>query len=88
VRFSRQSQAGDSYHLDKSGLTGLSQTGPSQEEEREGEKRQRHWIPKKETLIPNSNSTSGMPRYDPKWAPENDKNEWTITTLPITFLRV
>jgi hypothetical protein len=25
--------AGDNYHLDKSGLTGLFQTGPSQEEE-------------------------------------------------------
>jgi hypothetical protein len=35
--------AGDNYHLDKSGPTGLSQTGPSQEEEEgEGEERQRH----------------------------------------------
>jgi hypothetical protein len=30
--------AGDNYHLDKSSPTGLSQTGPSQEEEGEGEK--------------------------------------------------
>jgi hypothetical protein len=51
--------AGDSYHLDKSSPTGLSQTGPSQEEERKGEERQRHWIPKKGTLIPNSNRRSG-----------------------------
>jgi hypothetical protein len=29
--------AGDNYHLDKSGPTGLSPTGPSQEEEWEGE---------------------------------------------------
>jgi hypothetical protein len=35
--------AGDNYHLDKSGsTTALSQTGPSQEEEEEGEERQRH----------------------------------------------
>jgi hypothetical protein len=33
---------GDNYHLDKSGPTGLSQTGPSQEEKWEGEERQRH----------------------------------------------
>jgi hypothetical protein len=39
----------DNYHLDKCGPTGLSQTRPSQEEEGEGEERQRHWIPKKET---------------------------------------
>jgi hypothetical protein len=47
-------KAGDDYHLDKCGPTGLSQTGPSQEEEGEGEKRQRHWIPKREPplLIP------------------------------------
>jgi hypothetical protein len=32
--------AGDNYHLDKSGPTALSQTGPSQEEEGEGEERQ------------------------------------------------
>jgi hypothetical protein len=43
--------AGD-YHLDKSGLTGLSQTGPSQEEEGEGEERQRHWIPRREPQFP------------------------------------
>jgi hypothetical protein len=36
------------YHLDKCDPTGLSQTGPSEEEEREGEERQRHWIPKRE----------------------------------------
>jgi hypothetical protein len=34
--------AGDKNNLDKSSLTSLSQTGPSQEEEREGEERQRH----------------------------------------------
>jgi hypothetical protein len=41
-------KVGDDYHLDKCGPTGLSQTGPSQEEEGEGEERQRHWIPKRE----------------------------------------
>jgi hypothetical protein len=40
--------AGDDYHLDKSGPTGLFRTGPSQEEEGEGEERQRHWLPKTE----------------------------------------
>jgi hypothetical protein len=40
--------AGDDYHLDKSSLTGLSQTGPSQEEEGKGEERQRHWMHKKQ----------------------------------------
>jgi hypothetical protein len=41
--------AGDNYHLDKSCPAGLSQTWPSQEEEeREGEERQRHWIPRRE----------------------------------------
>jgi hypothetical protein len=41
-------KTGDDYHLDKSDPTGLSQIGPSQEEEGEGEERQRHWIPKRE----------------------------------------
>jgi hypothetical protein len=39
---------GDNYHLDKCGPTGLPQTGPSQEEDGEGEERQRHCIPKRE----------------------------------------
>jgi hypothetical protein len=51
--------AADNYHLDKNGPTGLIQTGPSQEEEGEGEERQRHWIPKKGLSIPNSNRRSG-----------------------------
>jgi hypothetical protein len=33
-------KTGDDYHLDKCGPTGLSQTGPSQEEEGEEEERQ------------------------------------------------
>jgi hypothetical protein len=32
-------KTGDDYHLDKYGPTGLSQTGPSQKEEGEGEER-------------------------------------------------
>jgi hypothetical protein len=39
--------AGDDYHLGKCDSTGLSQTGPSEEEEQKGEERQRHWIPKR-----------------------------------------
>jgi hypothetical protein len=40
--------AGDDYHLDQSNPTGLSWTGPPQEEEGEGEERQRYWIAKRE----------------------------------------
>jgi hypothetical protein len=69
--------AGKNYHLDKSGPTGLSQTGPSQEEEREEEERQRHWIPIREPqfLIPTEDQV--IPRYDPKWDLKNDKDEWS-----------
>jgi hypothetical protein len=54
----------------------LSQTGPSQEVEGEGEKRQRQWILKREPrfLIP---TDQAVPRYDPKWDPENDTYEWS-----------
>jgi hypothetical protein len=65
--------AGD---LDKSGPTGLSPTGPSQEEE-EGEERQRHWIPRREPQFPIPTGDQAVPRYDPKWDPENDKDEWS-----------
>jgi hypothetical protein len=41
-------KTGDNYHLDKSGPTGMSQTGPSQKKNGEGKERQRHWIPKRE----------------------------------------
>jgi hypothetical protein len=69
-------RARDDYHLDKCGPTGLSQTGPSQEEG-EGEERQRHWIPKREPRFPISTGNQVVPRYDPKWDPENDKDEWS-----------
>jgi hypothetical protein len=39
--------AGDDYHLDKCGPTGLAQTGHLEEKEGEGEEGQRHWIPKR-----------------------------------------
>jgi hypothetical protein len=59
--------AGDNYHLDKSGHTGLTQTGPSQEEEEgEGEERQRHWIPRREPQFPIPTGDQAVPRYDPK----------------------
>jgi hypothetical protein len=68
--------AGDNYHLDKCGPIGLSQTGPSQEEEEgEGEARQRHWIPKREPQFPIPTGNQAVPRYDPEWEPENDKDE-------------
>jgi hypothetical protein len=44
------------------------------EEEREGEERQRHWIPKREPQFPIP-TDQAVPRYDPKWDPENDKDE-------------
>jgi hypothetical protein len=69
--------AGDDYHLDKCGPTALSQTGPSQEEEGEGNEIQRHWIFKREPQSPILTEDQAMPRYDPKWDPEDDKDEWT-----------
>jgi hypothetical protein len=71
-------KAGDNYHLDKSSPTGLSQTGPSQEEERPGEKRQRHWIPRREPRFPIPTGDQAVPRYDPKWDANNDKDECTF----------
>jgi hypothetical protein len=72
---------GDDYHLDKSGRTGLSQTGPSQEEEGEGEDRQRHWIPKREPRFPIPIGYQAVPRYETKWDPENNKDEWSHNHL-------
>jgi hypothetical protein len=69
--------AGDHCNLDKTGPRGLSQTGPSQEEEREGEERQRHWIPKREPQFPITTGDQVVPRCNPKWDPENDKDEWS-----------
>jgi hypothetical protein len=67
--------AGDNYHLDKSSPT-TALSGPSQEEEGEGEERQRHWIPKREPQFPIPTEDQAVPRYDSKWDPENDKDEW------------
>jgi hypothetical protein len=58
--------ARDNYQLDKSGSTALSCTGPSLEEEGEGEERQRHWIPKREPQFPIPTGDQAVPRYDPK----------------------
>jgi hypothetical protein len=49
----------------------------SPEEEGEGEERQRHWIPKREPQFPIPTGGQAVPRYDPKWDPENDKGEWS-----------
>jgi hypothetical protein len=68
-------KAGDNYHLDKCGPTGLSQTGPTQEEDGEGEERQRYWIHKREPRFPIPTGDQAVPRYDPKWDPENDKDK-------------
>jgi hypothetical protein len=70
-------KARDDYHLDKYGPTGLSQTEPSQEEEGEGEERQRHWIPKRKPQFPIPRRDQAVPRYDPKWDLESDKDEWS-----------
>jgi hypothetical protein len=66
--------AGDNYHLEKSSLTDLSPTGLSQEEEGEEEERQRYWIPRREPQFPIPTGDQAVPRYDPKWDPENDKD--------------
>jgi hypothetical protein len=55
-------KAGDNHHLAKCGPTGLSQTGPSQEEEREGEDRQRHWIPEREPRFPIPTGDQAVPK--------------------------
>jgi hypothetical protein len=39
------------------------------------EERQRHWIPKRQSQFPNPTRDQAVPRYDPKWDPENDKDE-------------
>jgi hypothetical protein len=70
-------KSGDNCHLNKSGPIGLSQTGPSQEEEEEGEERQR---PKREPQFPIP-TDQAVPRYDAKWDPENDKDEWSYNHL-------
>jgi hypothetical protein len=67
-------KAGDNCHLDKCGTTGLSHSGPSQEE---GGERQRHWIPKREPRFPIQTGDQAVHRYDPKWDPKNDKDEWS-----------
>jgi hypothetical protein len=67
--------AGDNYHLDKSGPT-TDLSGPSQEEEGEGEERQRHWIPRRDPQFPIPTGDQAVSRYDPKWDPEYDKDEW------------
>jgi hypothetical protein len=79
--------AGDNYHLDKSSPTGLSHTGPSQEEEGEEEERQRHWIPRRGAQFPIP-TDQAVPRYDPKWDPENDKDEWSHNHFIHAILRV
>jgi hypothetical protein len=43
----------------------------------EGEERQRHWIPKREPEFPIPTGDQAVPRYDPKWDPKNDKDEWS-----------
>jgi hypothetical protein len=47
------------------------------QEEGEGEERERHWIPKKEPEFPIPTGDQVVPTYDPKWDPENDKDEWS-----------
>jgi hypothetical protein len=68
--------SGDNYHLAKSSPSGLSPTGPSQEEGEE-EERQRYWITRREPQFPIPRGDQAVPRYDPEWDPENDKDEWS-----------
>jgi hypothetical protein len=39
-------------------------------------KDKRHWIPKREPRFPIP-TDQAVARYDPKWDPENDKDEWS-----------
>jgi hypothetical protein len=48
-----------------------------EEEVGEGAERQRHWILKRESQFPISTGDQEVPRHDPKWDLENDKDEWT-----------
>jgi hypothetical protein len=68
-------KAGDNHHLDKCGPTGLSQTGPSQEEEREGEDKDTGYL-KRNLDSQFQQEIRQCLRYDPKLDPENDKDEW------------
>jgi hypothetical protein len=69
--------AGENYHLDKCVPAVLSQTEPLEEEEGEGEERQRHWISKSESQFPIPTGDQAVPRYAFKWDPKNDKDDWT-----------
>jgi hypothetical protein len=80
--------AGDDYHLDKCGSTGLSCTGPSQEEDGEGKERQRHWIPKREPEFSILAGDQAVPRYDPKWTLKMTRMKGPVTTASTAFLRV
>jgi hypothetical protein len=57
-----------------------------EEEEGEGEEGQRHWIPKRGSWFPIPTGDQAVPRYDSKWDPENDKDEWTCNHLIHYFL--
>jgi hypothetical protein len=48
-----------------------------EEDNGEGEGRQRHWMPKKVSQFQIPTENQAVPRYDPKWDPENDEDEWT-----------
>jgi hypothetical protein len=43
---------------------------------KKGEERQTHWILKREPQFPIPTGDQAVLMYDPKWDPENDKNEW------------
>jgi hypothetical protein len=75
--------AGDIYHLDKSSPTGLSHRRRRRRRRKKKEERQRHWIARREPqfLIPTGDQE--VPRYDPKWDPENG----LVTILSTAFLK-
>jgi hypothetical protein len=81
-------KAGDDYHLDKSSPTALSQIGSSQEEEGEGEERQRHWIPKREPQFPIPTGDQAVLRYDPKWDLKMTRMNGIVTISSTAFFRV
>jgi hypothetical protein len=40
-------------------------------------KKDRHWIPKRESQFSISTGDEAVPKYEPKWEPDNGKDECT-----------
>jgi hypothetical protein len=67
--------AGDNYHL-KAALQAYLRLGPHRRRRRGRGKKDKDWIPRREPQFPIATGDQAVPKYDPKWDPENDKDEW------------